>query len=442
MPRPAAGGDSLFASTTVSEPLAARMRPATLDEFVGQTHLVGPGRPFRKAIESGTVPNTLFSGPPGCGKTTLARIIAKTTDRAFVEISAVGEGIPRLREIVQQAEERRFTGKQTILFIDELHRWSKTTQDFLLPHVERGLVTLLGASTENLSFALQGALLSRAQVMVLKPITDDEIAALLRRALTDRTRGLGALEITADDEAVQLLARMAGGDARNALTTLETAAAFLGAKGRLTLDVVQDATQRRIPRYDKGGDLSHAHLSAIHKSCRQSQPDAALYYAARMIQAGEDPMVIFRRAIAMASEDIGMADSQALVIAVSARDAYMQMGAPEGLIPMAHMLVYLATCPKSNSAYAAWGAAQELAAETAHAEIPMHAQNAPTALMKAQGYGVGYQSAHDTPDGYVPGFDMMPAGLEGTRLYVPGGRGEESAVAARLAHWRSLKPMH
>ncbi len=432
--------DTLFAAArrereASGAPLAARMRPRTLGEYVGQQHLLAPGRPLREAIEQGRVGSMIFWGPPGTGKTTLARLIANTTDRAFVPFSAVTEGVPRVREIVAEAAERwDLEGRGTILFVDEIHRFNRGQQDAFLPHVESGTVTLVGATTENPSFEIVGALLSRTRVFVLEPLSTDDLELLLRRALTDAERGLGAQGIAADDDAVALLARLVDGDARRALTVLEAAAESIGTGGRLTTAAVQEALQRRVPRYDKTGEEHFNILSAYHKSLRGSDPQGALYWMARMIEGGEDPMTIFRRAIAMASEDIGLADPEALKLAIAARDAYHMLGAPEGYLPLSQLTIYLATAPKSNRSYMALHAALEAAQQTPAAPVPLHIRNAPTQLMKELGYHAGYQYAHASPEAYIPQ-EYLPEELRGTAFYEPGPFGYEREIAKRLAWW-------
>jgi putative ATPase len=439
--RPRGGEQSLFASARDASgaPLAARMRPRTLDEYVGQQHLLAPGRPLREAIEHGRVGSMIFWGPPGTGKTTLARLIANTTDRAFVPFSAVTEGVPRVREVVAEAAERwDAEGRGTILFVDEIHRFNKGQQDAFLPHVESGTVTLVGATTENPSFEIVGALLSRTRVFVLEPLAADDLVTLIRRALADAERGLGTQALSADDDAIALLATLADGDARRALTTLEAAAEAVGAGGRITVEVVREALQRRVPRYDKGGEEHFNILSAYHKSLRGSDPQGALYWMARMLEGGEDPMTIFRRAIAMASEDIGLADPEALKLAVAARDAYHMLGAPEGYLALSQMTIYLATAPKSNRAYLALHAALEAARATPAAPVPLHIRNAPTALMKELGYHAGYQYAHSVPEAYIPQ-EYLPESLRGTAFYEPGPFGFEREIAKRLAWWEERR---
>ena len=431
------GTASLFAPT-LPQPLAARMRPRTLDEIVGQRHLLAPGKPLRDAIEKGTVSSMIFWGPPGTGKTTIARVIAQYTDREFVPFSAVTEGVPRVREIVAEAEGRRRLGRGTILFADEIHRFNKAQQDAFLPHVEAGTITLIGATTENPSFEINGALLSRVRVFVLQALTPDDLRGLLERALADGERGLGGWNLSIDPDALELLSVEADGDARRALTVLEAAAEHVGRNGRITVEAARDALQLRFARYDKGGEETYNMLSAFHKSLRGSDPQGALYWVARMIEGGADPMVMFRRAIAMAAEDIGLADPEALKLAVAARDAYHMLGPPEGFLPLAQMIVYLATAPKSNSAKVALGAALEAARRFPAEGVPLHIRNAPTALMKELGYHEGYQYAHDAPEAYIPQ-EYLPERLQGSRFYEPGPFGFEKEIAKRLAWWEELR---
>jgi putative ATPase len=444
MPKPHRGprakptGPSLFAGAAPPQPLAARMRPRTLDEYAGQRHLLAPGKPLREAIEKGTVTSMVFWGPPGTGKTTLARLIAGYTDREFVPFSAVTEGVPRVREIVREAEDRLETGRGTILFADEIHRFNKAQQDAFLPHVEAGTITLIGATTENPSFEINGALLSRVRVFVLQSLKTDEIIGVIRSALSDVERGLGGMGLTVDEDAIDLLAREADGDARRALTILEAAAQHVGEGGVINLQAVREAAQLRFSRYDKGGEETYNILSAFHKSLRGSDPQAALYWMARMIEGGQDPMVIFRRAIAMAAEDIGLADPEALKLAVAARDAYHMLGAPEGYLPMSQMVIYLATAPKSNSSYRALSAAMEAAREYPAEGVPMHIRNAPTRLMKELGYHEGYQYAHAVPEAYIPQ-EYLPDALAGSAFYSPGPFGFEKEIAKRLAWWEELR---
>jgi putative ATPase len=441
MPRKVSTGNqrSLFGRGPETRPLAARMRPATLDEFVGQEHLLGAGKPLRDAIERGTPGSMIFWGPPGSGKTTLAHLVASTTERVFVPFSAVTEGVPRIRQIVSEAKARLESGgPQTILFIDEIHRLNKAQQDSLLPPAEDGTITLIGATTENPSFEVIGALLSRTRVFVLRPLSPEDIERLLHRALADPERGLGGAELRVDPEALTLMATEADGDARRALTVLEAAAAHVGQGGQVTLEVAREAMQKRFARYDKGGEEHFNLLSAYHKSLRGSDPQAALYWMARMLDGGEDPMTLFRRAIAMAAEDIGVADPNALILAVAARDAFHMLGPPEGYLPLAEMTIYLATAPKSNSAKAALGAAMEAAQETPAAPVPLHIRNAPTPLMKELGYHRGYRYAHDSPDAYLAQ-EYLPDELRGTTFYTPGTMGHEKKIAERIEWWARLK---
>jgi putative ATPase len=428
---------TLFAGARAGQPLAARLRPRSLDEFVGQEHLLAPGKPLRDAIEGGTVGSMIFWGPPGSGKTTLARLIARYTDREFVPFSAVSEGVPRVREIVAEAAERRALGRGTILFADEIHRLNKAQQDAFLPHVESGTVTLVGATTENPSFEINGALLSRVRVFVLRALAAADLRTVLDRALSDGERGLGTMQLRADDDALVLIAGEADGDARRALTVVEAAASHVGAGGHITAPVAREALQLRFARFDKWGEETYNMLSAYHKSLRGSDPQGALYWMARMLEAGQDPLVIFRRSIAMAAEDIGLADPEALKLAVAARDAFHMLGPPEGYLPLAQMVVYLATAPKSNSAKVALHAALDAARETPAEPVPLHIRNAPTPLMKELGYGEGYQYAHAVPEAYIPQ-EYLPERLEGSMFYEPGSFGFEKEIAKRLAWWADL----
>lgn len=415
-------------------PLAARMRPRTLEEYVGQAHLVGPGRPLRAAIERGTLGSIILWGPPGTGKTTLAQCIAAATSRVFVPFSAVAEGVPRLREIMAEARHRREGGgAETMCFVDEIHRLNTAQQDVLLPPVESGLLTLIGATTENPSFALNGALLSRSRVFVLEPLASEALHEILRRALTDE-RGLASLELSVDGDAAAFLVEQADGDARRALGGLEAAALAVGLGGRVTLAVAADALQRRLARHDKSGEEHYNILSAYHKSLRGSDPQGALYWMARWLAAGDDPLALCRRAIAMAAEDIGLADPQALPMAVAAREAFHVLGAPEGYLPIAELTIYLATAPKSNATKLALDAALAAARETPALPVPLHLRNAPTALMKELGYGEAYAYPHDHPGAYVPQ-PYLPEALADAAFYQPTDRGFERRVSERLAWW-------
>ena len=430
---------SLFETVGRTQPLAARMRPESLDEFVGQTQLLGAGKSLREAIEKGTVASMIFWGPPGSGKTTLARLIAHYTDRAFVPFSAVTEGIPRVREVMTVAAERQAAeGRGTILFVDEIHRFNRAQQDAFLPHVEAGTVTLIGATTENPSFELNGALLSRARVFVLEQLSAEDILTVIRRAISDATRGLGTLSLTADEDALMALAVEADGDARRALNALEAAAEHVGPGGRITIEVARDALQKRYSRYDKSGEEHYNLISAYHKALRGSDAQGAIYWLARMLEGGEDPLYIARRTIRFASEDVGLADPQALTIALAARQTYEILGSPEGELALAEAAVYLATAPKSNKVYEAWNAALDAARESPGEPVPHHIRNAPTRLMKELGYGKGYQYAHSVPEAYIPQ-EYLPDRLRGERFYVPGPFGFEKEIAKRVAWWAELK---
>jgi putative ATPase len=442
MPRKRASGSepSLFEEgARAAQPLAARMRPTTLDEFVGQEHLLAPGKSLRVAIETGNVGSMILWGGPGTGKTTLAHVISHTTDRAFVPFSAVSEGVPRIREIAHDAAERAAAGgARTLLFVDEIHRLNKSQQDSLLPHVEQGTFTLIGATTEAPSFEINGALLSRARVFVLRPLSRENVRTILDRALIDAKRGLGAWNLQADADALDLIAEQADGDARRALNALEAAAQHVGAGGQITKNVATEALQARPARFDKSGEEYYNMLSAYHKSLRGSDPQAALYWMARLIEGGGDPMTLFRRAIAMSAEDIGLADPRALQLAVAARDAYHMLGEPEGYLPLAEMTIYLATAPKSNASYRALHAAMEAARETPAAPVPLHIRNAPTPLHAQLGYHEGYRYAHDAPEAYIAQ-DYLPEELRAAEFYKPGSFGFEKDIAARLEWWADLK---
>jgi putative ATPase len=433
---------SLFESDAPA-PLAARMRPRTLDEFVGQEHLVGAGRALRRAIENDTVPSMILWGPPGTGKTTLAEIIAKATGAEFVALSAVSAGVADLRAVVAEAQAARALGKRTVLFIDEIHRFNKAQQDAVLPYVEDGTITLIGATTENPSFEVNSALLSRSRVFVLKALDDEAVTLLVRRALEDRERGLGAEKIMLDDDALSALVGLANGDARVALGTLEYAAAAAprnadGAR-RIDRELIADALQRRMVAYDKKGENHYDVISAFIKSIRGSDPDAGVYWLARMLDAGEDPLFIARRLVILASEDVGLADSRGLLVAMAAQQAVHFVGMPEGFYPLAHATLYLATAPKSNSVGRAYGAALRDVEATRNDPVPLNLRNAPTGLMKSLGYGSGYRYAHedyaDMASGDLPPAkrleDYLPENVREHAYFEPGGQGEE----ARLRDW-------
>jgi putative ATPase len=423
-------------------PLAERMRPRTFDEYVGQQDLLAPGKPLREAIERDLLQSVILWGPPGTGKTSLARLIADTTKAYFIAFSAVLSGIREIRDVMAEAERaRRASGRRTILFVDEIHRFNKAQQDAFLPRVESGDIVLIGATTENPSFEVNAPLLSRSQVFVLQPLSEDDTVAILRRALTDEERGFGGLPIDVADEAVLSIARYANGDGRVALNLLEFAAASAPAVdgiARIDEAFLKQSIERRALLYDKSGEEHYNLISALHKSMRNSDPDAAVYWLARMLEAGEDPLYIARRLVRFASEDVGNADPQALTVAVAAKEACHFIGMPEGNTALTQAVTYLATAPKSNAVYKAYlRAAQDAHAGRAE-PVPLHLRNAPTKLMKQLDYGKDYEYAHDDPNA-VTGMDCLPPGLAGRKYYQPTERGFEKEIKRRLDGWAAIR---
>jgi putative ATPase len=423
-------------------PLAERMRPRSLDEIVGQQDLVAPGRPLREMIERDLLQSIILWGPPGTGKTTLARLIADLTKAEFVAFSAVLAGIKEVKEVMATAEQRRrLTGRRTIVFVDEIHRFNKAQQDAFLPRVESGDIVLIGATTENPSFEVIAALLSRSKVYVLKPLDEDAIVAILRRALTDAERGLGKQNPDADDEALRAMARFANGDARAALNLLQlTVAAAPQPAGRPKIDraLLEKTLTHKTLLYDKSGEEHYNLMSALHKSMRNSDADASIYWLARMLEAGEDPKYVARRLIRFASEDVGNADPQALPISVAAKDAVHFIGMPEGNTALAQAVLYLATAPKSNAVYMAYNEAADAAKNDVAQPVPLHIRNAPTKLMKELDYGKGYKYAHEEPDA-VANIDCLPENLKGREFYQPTEYGFEKEIKKRLAWWKARR---
>jgi putative ATPase len=426
-----------------SRPLADRMRPRTLDEYVGQTHLMGAGTLLRRAIGADQLFSMIFWGPPGSGKTTLARIIAGAVQSHFASFSAVLSGVKEIRAVVDEARvQQRDHRKKTILFVDEIHRFNKAQQDAFLPHVESGLITLIGATTENPSFEVIAPLLSRSRVLLLKPFSDDELMLILEKALKDSERGLGELSLEIEPEAMAAIVWSADGDARAALNTLEATASLVQTqkdhRRKITRALVEEAFQKKFLLYDKGGEEHYNLISALHKSLRGSDPDAALYWLGRMLAAGEDPLYIARRMVRFASEDVGNADPRALTVAVSALQAFQFIGLPEGELALAQAAVYLATASKSNALYTGYGRIKETISRTGTLPVPLHIRNAPTRLMKELGYGKGYLYAHDFEDAYVPQ-DFLPEKLKGETYYHPTDRGYEKIIRERMEQWRKLR---
>ncbi len=422
-------------------PLSERMRPRSLGEMVGQTHVIGAGRLLEKAIRADRIPSMILWGPPGTGKTTLARVVAAETRAHFEPFSAVLGGVPELRKVVAAAQERKkLHGRRTILFVDEIHRFNKAQQDALLPHVEKGTVVLIGATTENPSFAVNAALLSRARVFRLEALPPESIGLLLARALADRERGLGALGLSAEPSALETIAELARGDARRSLDVLELAAREAAASHRpLDESLVREALAEKTLLYDKTGEEHYNVVSAFIKSMRGNDPDGAIYWMMRMLEAGDDPLFVLRRMIIFASEDVGNADPQALAVAVNADAAFRRLGMPEGLFPMAQCCTYLASTVKSNAAYRAWTSAQADVREHGPLPVPLHLRNAPTRAMKDWGYGEGYRYPHDE-GGHAQGAAYLPDALAGRRYYAPKNAGFEIKLAARLARLRGEEP--
>jgi putative ATPase len=418
-----------------TRPLADRMRPRTLDEFVGQEHLVAPGKPLRIQIERDDMGSLIFWGPPGTGKTTLAQIIARMTKAEFTEFSAVLTGIKEIKQVMADAERARQYGTRTIVFIDEIHRFNKAQQDAFLPHVEKGNIRLIGATTENPSFEIISALLSRSRVYVLKPLTEEQVVLLLKRALADDERGLGAMKLQATDAVLAKIAAYSSGDARSAYNVLEVAATLARATkevgAEITDAIVTDALQKRVLLYDKTGEEHYNLISALHKSVRNSDADAALYWLGRMLEAGEDALYIARRVVRMSVEDIGLADPNALALCMAARDAVDFIGMPEGNLALAQAVVYLALAPKSNALYTAYAEVQQDVEATAAESVPLHLRNAPTGLMKGLGYGQGYQYAHDV-EGKIADMQCLPDNLRDRTYYHPTSEGVEKRIRERM----------
>lgn len=422
-----------------TRPLADRMRPRSLDEFVGQEHLLAEGKPLRTQIERDDTGSLIFWGPPGTGKTTLAKIIARMTKADFIEFSAVLSGIKEIKQVMADAERARQYGTRTIVFIDEIHRFNKAQQDAFLPHVEKGNIRLIGATTENPSFEIIGALLSRCRVYVLNPLAEQQIVLLLKRALADKEWGLGAMELRASDDALAKIAAYSSGDARSAYNALEVAASLATERHtEITDEIAQDALQKRVLLYDKAGEEHYNLISALHKSVRNSDPDASLYWLGRMLEAGEDPLYIARRVVRMAVEDIGLAEPNALSLCMAARDAVDFIGMPEGNLALAQAVVYLALAPKSNALYTAYSDVQQDVERTAAEPVPLHLRNAPTGLMKGLGYGRGYQYAHDVEE-KVADMQCLPDNLRNRIYYHPTNEGVEKRIRERIEEIKRMR---
>lgn len=428
----------LFSSEPVAQPLAARLRANTLDEYVGQQHILAVGKPLREALQQGALHSMIFWGPPGVGKTTLARLLAQVSDAHFITLSAVLSGVKEIREAVQEAKQQSAQySRRTILFVDEVHRFNKSQQDAFLPYVEDGTFIFIGATTENPSFELNNALLSRARVYVLKSLDDQALQLLLARALSD-PRGLGERGLSIDSQAQQLLVRAADGDGRRLLNLLENAADLLEDGDCIDVDLLGDILGDGMRRFDKGGEAFYDQISALHKSVRGSNPDAALYWYTRMLDGGCDPLYIARRVVRMASEDIGNADPRALTLCLSAWDVQERLGSPEGELAVAQAITYLACAPKSNAVYMAYKAARQDAQHFGSLDVPLHLRNAPTKLMKELGYGDEYRYAHDEPDAYAAGEDYFPEALAPRQYYQPPARGLEIKIGEKLQHLKNL----